>query len=89
MPRQIGMFNSDELDLAKFEILDDDENADIYQQLARKDKYLALAAEAGKTLLEKNRKLESTIEYLNMEMMQKIEVGDVSLFPTICLCFKI
>ena len=71
------MFNSDELDLAKFEILDDDENADIYQQLARKDKYLALAAEAGKKLLEKNRKLESTIEYLNIEMMQKIEVGDI------------
>jgi len=67
------MFNSDELDLAKFEIIDDDENADIYQQLARKDKYLALAAEAGKKLLEKNRKLESTIEYLNIEMMQKIE----------------
>ena len=83
------MFNSDELDLAKFEILDDDENADIYQQLARKDKYLALAAEAGKKLLEKNRKLESTIEYLNIEMMQKIEVGDTFLFPIIYLFLKI
>ena len=78
------MYNGEELDLSKFEILDDDESADIYQQLAKKDKYLALAAEAGKTLLNKNRALESTIEYLNAEMMHKAEVSN-NIWVTVLL----
>ena len=68
------MFNDQDLDLNEFEIYDDDDQTDIYEQLERKDKYLMLAAEAGKTLLQKNRALESTIEYLNAEMIKKIEV---------------
>ena len=87
------MLNVQELDLSKFVILDDDDlldDDDVYQQLAKKDKFLALAAEAGKTLLEKNRNLESTIEYLNAEMNQKIEVSkslDLSYYGYAPKCY--
>ena len=87
------MFNVQELDLSKFEILEDDDpfvDDDIYQQLAKKDRFLALAAEAGKTLLEKNRNLECTIEYLNGEMSQKVEVSkqfDLSYYGHVPKCY--
>ena len=51
-----------------------EESADIYTQLAEKDHYLMLAAEAGKVLLEKNQELEVQYEALHTEYLHKIEV---------------
>ena len=53
----------------------DDEEIDIYEQLAEKDNYLILAAEAGKVLLEKNQELTTNLEALQEEYAHKIEVN--------------
>lgn len=49
------------------------EEGDLYQQLAEKDHYLILAAEAGKVLLEKNQELTNHYQSLQDEYQQKIE----------------
>ena len=46
----------------------------VYQELAEKDHYLMLAAEAGKVLLEKNQELSEQYSRLQEEYLQKIEV---------------
>lgn len=56
-----------------------EEEIDIYQQLAEKDHYLILAAEAGKVLLEKNQELTKHFEALQEEYHHKIEVRFISL----------
>lgn len=71
------MLHGQNLDLSEFETLEDDDNdGDIYNQLARKERYLMLAAEAGNTLLERNRGLEDALNKLNVETTQKIEVNN-------------
>lgn len=50
-----------------------DDGSDLYQQLAEKDHYLMLAAEAGKVLLEKNQELTNHYENLHDDYQQKIE----------------
>lgn len=53
------------------------ENTDLYQQIAEKDHYLMLAAEAGKVLLEKNQELTHHYESLQDDYLRKIEVRHV------------
>lgn len=48
---------------------------DLYAQLAQKDQDLILAAEIGKSLLEKNEELTKVNEKLTEEYTQKFEVG--------------
>ena len=50
------------------------ENTDLYQQIAEKDHYLMLAAEAGKVLLEKNQERTHHYESLQDDYLRKIEV---------------
>lgn len=50
------------------------EDKNVYQELAEKDHYLLLAAEAGKVLLEKNQELSDQYSKLQDEYMHKIEV---------------
>lgn len=49
------------------------EDRNIYQELAEKDHYLLLAAEAGKVLLEKNQELSEQYSRLQEEYLHKIE----------------
>ncbi|XP_065663458.1 bicaudal D-related protein homolog [Hydra vulgaris] len=46
---------------------------DVYQQIAEKDHYLLLAAEAGKVLLEKNKQITNYYQRLQKEYLHKIE----------------
>lgn len=50
------------------------EQYDIFQQLAKKDRDLELAAELGKVLLQENEELKLRLDQLNQEYMQKLEV---------------
>ena len=50
------------------------EDKSVYQELAEKDHYLLLAAEAGKVLLEKNQELSEQYSKLQGDYMHKIEV---------------
>lgn len=52
------------------------EQYDIFQQLAKKDRDLELAAELGKVLLQENEELKLRLEQLTQEYMQKLEVSD-------------
>ena len=47
---------------------------DVYSQLAQKEKYLLLAAEAGKRLLDEKSELQQKYEMLREEYSQKLEV---------------
>eukprot|EP00794_Sanderia_malayensis_P013986 gene13986-15444_t len=60
----------EELNLATDNLSD---GGDIYAQLAQKDKYLKLAAEAGNALLKKNEELQSQIDSMAKEFSRKIE----------------
>jgi len=46
----------------------------IFQELAEKDHYLMLAAEAGQVLLEKNQELSEQYSRLQEDYLHKIEV---------------
>eukprot|EP00111_Clytia_hemisphaerica_P019736 TCONS_00058240-protein len=48
-------------------------DSSVYQELAEKDHYLMLAAEAGKVLLEKNQELSDQYSRLQEEYLHKIE----------------
>ena len=54
---------------------EDQENDDVYVQLAQKERDLILAAELGKALLEKNEELSKRNEQLVEEYSYKIEVS--------------
>ena len=60
------------LDAFTIEYGDDD---DVYEQLAKTQNYLVLAAEAGNALLEKNRDLEQTLDAVKEELAEKTEVA--------------
>lgn len=77
------MLQGQELDFSEFEMLEEDENVDIYHQLAKKEHYLMLAAEAGKMVLERNRSLENALESMNAEMTQRIEVKSLHIAFTV------
>lgn len=58
---------------------ENEEADDLYAQLAQKEQDLILAAEIGKSLLEKNQELTKANEKLTEEYSQKFEVKN-SLF---------
>lgn len=53
---------------------EEQEEEDVYFQLAQKERDLTLAAELGKALLEKNEELERKQELMVEEFSQKLEV---------------
>ena len=57
-----------------------DDDPDVYAQLAQKEKDLVLAAELGKALLEKNEDLSRQNEKIAEEFSQRLEVGNFGFF---------
>lgn len=52
-----------------------EENGNVYQELAQKEKDLILAAEVGKALLERNEELTLANEKITEEYSHKLEVS--------------
>lgn len=59
---------------------DEEDEDDVYRQLAQKDKDLLLAAELGKALLEKNEELSQKYELLQEEYSQVVEVSRLNMY---------
>ena len=55
-------------------ITENEDPNDLYAQLAQKEQDLILAAEIGKSLLEKNEELTKANEKLTEDFSQKVEV---------------
>ena len=68
--------NNEHMVLNELDMLveEDEDEDDIYILLARKEKELLLAAEAGQLLIKRNDELKSCYERLNSEFVEKIEV---------------
>ncbi len=54
---------------------DDANEGDVYFQLAQKEKYLLIAAEAGNTLLKKNNELQTKLNCMEKEYCNQIDVS--------------
>ena len=62
-------------------------DADHMLEFDEKDRQLELAAEYGKSLLQKNEELELQIECLNKDFKQKLEVHEIKVY-SFCVCAK-
>lgn len=64
------------------------EQYDIFQQLAKKDRDLELAAELGKVLLQENEELKLRLEQLTHDYLQKLEVNVQCVIDVLLWLFR-